>query len=462
MEISHLFNSLFLPSRMIRLIILIFIFPLVLLAQTETIDKVVAVIGKYPVLLSDIQNAMMMQEKNEEPLSRCLAFEQVMFQKLLVAQCDRDSVTVSDAEIENELNKRLNYYINQFGSEEKLEEFYGKRTNVIKDEFRAEVQEQLLAQKMQAKINPETKLTPAEIRLFFNSIPEDSLPLIEAEHELQQLVKKPKYSEEAKKIAKDQLEGYKLRVLDGESMSTLARLYSEDPGSAKEGGLISNVFRGQMVPEFEAVAYRLKTGEVSNVFETNYGYHFVQLVARKGDLLDLRHILISPRMSNNDFYKAKLQLDSIGNEIAKGTITFEQAVKRFSDDAESASNNGLMINPMNATTKWTVEEISQIDQKLVLTLAEMNIGDVSKTIEFVNYIDNKPAFRIIRLKNRIDPHKANLKDDYQKISQMALFDKNRKNLKTWITKRSKITYIKIEGEFKNCKFENDWKINSGF
>ncbi len=425
----------------------------------QTIDKVVAVVGKYPILLSDVQNAMLMQEKNEEPPNRCMAFEQVLFQKLLVAQADRDSVTVSDAEVENELNKRLNYYINQFGSEQKLEEFYGKRTNVIKDEFRADVQEQLLAQKMQSKINPDSKLTPAEVRQYFNSIPEDSLPLINAEHELQQLVKKPKFSEEAKKIAKEQLEGYRLRVLSGESMSTLARLYSEDPGSAKEGGLISNVFRGQMVPEFEAVAFRLKTGEVSNVFETSYGYHFIQLVSRRGDLLDLRHILIIPRMSNSDYYKCKVQLDSIAEQIQKGTITFEAAVKKFSDDAETVNNNGLMINPMNATTKWTIEEISQIDQKLVLTLSEMKIGDVSKTIEFVNYADNKPAFRIIKLKNRIDPHRANLKDDYQKISQMALYDKNRKNVKEWIKKRSKITYIKIEDDFKDCSFENNWVIS---
>ncbi|MBL7918041.1 MAG: peptidylprolyl isomerase, partial [Bacteroidia bacterium] len=210
----------------------------------------------------------------------------------------------------------------------------------------------------------------------------------------------------------------------------------------------------------ESVAYRLKTGEVSNVFETNFGFHFIQLVARKGDLLDLRHILIVPRMSNADYYKCKLQLDSIAEAIGKGTITFEEAVKKFSDDKESANNNGLMVNPMNATTKWTVEEISQIDQKLVLTLSEMNIGDVSKTIEYVNYVDNKPAFRLIKLKNRIDPHKANLKDDYQKIAQLANYDKSKKALKEWITKKSKTTYIKVDDDFKNCTFTNNWIISN--
>ncbi|MFO0434704.1 MAG: peptidylprolyl isomerase, partial [Sphingobacteriaceae bacterium] len=187
-------------------------------AQVETIDKVIGVVGKYPILLSDIQNAMLLQEKNEEKIDKCGAFEQVLFQKLLIAQADRDSVEVTDAEIENELNKRMNYYISQFGSEEKLEQFYGKRTNVIKDDFRADVQEQLLAQKMQGRIAPEGKLSPAEVRAYFNTIPEDSLPLINSEYELQQLVKKPTYSAEAKKEAKDKTEEYRQRVLKGESI----------------------------------------------------------------------------------------------------------------------------------------------------------------------------------------------------------------------------------------------------
>lgn len=440
---------------------LVFLFAaLISFAQKETIDKVVGIVGKYPILLSDVQNAMLLQEKNEERINKCSALEQVLFQKLLIAQADRDSVTVSDAEIENELNKRMNYYINQFGSEEKLEQFYGKRTNVIKDEFRADVQEQLLAQKMQGKINSDSKLSPAEVKLFYNSIPADSLPLINAEHEMQQIVKKPSYSEEAKKFAKDQCETYRQRVIAGESMTTLARLYSEDPGSAKEGGLIINVFRGQMTPEFEAVAYRLKSGEISTVFETPFGYHFMQLVARKGDLLDVRHILIIPRMNNNDYYKSKIKLDSIATAIKEGTITFEEAVRKFSDDKETSQNNGLMINPMTASTKWTVEDISQIDQKLVLTINELNIGEVSKTMEYMSYPDNKPAFRIIKLKNRIDPHKANLKDDYQKLSQMATMDKNRKAIKEWIKKRSKTTYIKLEDDYKNCIFDNNWNITN--
>lgn len=441
-------------------VIILSIHSFVSFAQNETIDKVIGIVGKYPILLSDLQNAMLLQEKNEEKLSKCQAFEQVLFQKLLIAQADRDSITVTDAEIENELNKRLNYYISQFGSEEKLEQFYGKRTNVIKDDFRADVQEQLLAQKMQGKISPEGKLSPAEVRAYFNTIPEDSLPLINSEYELQQIVKKPTYSAEAKKEAKDKAEEYRQRVINGESINVLARLYSEDPGSAREGGLITNMFRGQMAPEFEATGYRLKVGEISNVFETTFGYHFMQLVARKGDLLDVRHILIIPKMSNSDYYRSKLQLDSLSKAIKSGSISFEEAVKKFSDDKETAQNNGLMINPMSASTKWTIEEISQIDQKMVLTINELEIGQVSKTMEFMNYAENKPAFRIIKLKNRIEPHKANMKDDYQKLAQMANEEKRKKALKEWIRKRSKLTYIKVDEDWSGCKFVHSWNITN--
>lgn len=424
------------------------------------LDKVIGVVGKYPILLSDLQTTMLEQEKRETPLDRCKAFELMVFQKLLVAQADRDSVTVGDAEVENELSRRMNYYIQLFKTEEELEKFYGKRTNVIKDEMRADVQEQLVAQKMQGKITGDVKPTPAEIRLFFKSIPEDSLPLIESEVEIQQIVKKPNYNLEAKEEARQQIESYRQRVLKGEaSMSTLARLYSEDPGSAKDGGFYANVARGIMDPAFEAVAFSLKNGEVSKVFETTYGYHFIELTQRKGELLDLRHILIIPKMSNADFFKSKHELDSILTLIRNGVYTFEEAAMKFSDDKDTKQNGGVMINPSTASTKFDNEDLSQIDQNLVVTLNSMQIGEMSKPMQFVSQMDGKPAFRIIKLKNRIDPHKANMKEDYQKLALMAQSERNKKNIKDWIRKRSKITYIKLDPEYA-CKFESDWTIRA--
>lgn len=427
--------------------------------QPVVVDKIIGVVGKYPILLSDLHATMLEQEKRETKIDKCQALELLTFQKLLIAQADRDSVTVSDAEVDNELNRRMNYFIQQFKSEEELEKFYGKRTNVIKDDMRPEVQEQLIAQKMQGKITGDVKPTPAEIRQFFKTIPEDSLPLIESEVELEHIVKRPQYSEEAKKEAKDKLEELRQRVLKGESMRVLAGLYTDDEASAKSGGLYQNVGHGVMDPAFEAVAFRLKTGEVSNVFETTYGYHFIELQRRKGELVDLRHILIIPKMSNADFIRSKTQLDSILMLIKEGKYTFEEAAIKFSDEKESRQNGGLLINPQTGSTKFDNEDLSQMDQNLIVTLNAMQIGEISKPMQFVSTIDGKPGYRLVKLKNRIDPHKTNLKDDYQKLANMAAGDKNRKLIKEWIRKRSKITYIKLDPEY-SCRFDNDWTIRA--
>lgn len=427
-------------------------------AQNTTIDKIIAVVGKQPVLLSELEGTILMQEKNERPLTRCQALEQLVFTKLLVTQADRDSVTVSDAEVDGEMSKRMSYYVMQFGSEEKMEEFYGKRINVIKDELRGDVKDQMLAQRMQQKITGDLKLSPAEVRLFFNTIPVDSLPLIDAEIEIEQLVRKPPVSKEEKLKTRQTLESYRQRVLKGESMNVLAALYSEDPGSAKQGGLIENVFRGQMVPEFEAHAFKLKAGEVSEVFETPYGFHFIQLVARRGELLDLRHILISPKMTNADYYKAKSDLDSIKTQVEAGAYTFEQAVKRFSDDADTKQSGGLLINQASGSTKWTIEDIATLDEKLVQTFNNLQPGQYSPIVQYVGS-DGKPGFRFFRLKSRIDPHKANLKEDYARLLQMATAKRQKELTSEWITKRSKSTYIKIENDYK-CKFEKNWVLSN--
>ena len=427
--------------------------------QEAVIDKVIGVVSKYPILLSDLQNAALDAESQNVPFDKCRSFEMLVFQKLLVAQADRDSVTVTDADVDTELNRRMAHYIEQFGTEEKLEKFYGKRTNVIKDELRAEVQEQLIAEKMNGKIAGEAKLTPAEVRQFYNKIPYDSLPLIESEVELQHLVKKPDFSPAAKKEAKDLLESYRQRVLKGQTTtSTLARLYSEDPGSARDGGFYGSVPRGRMDPSFEAVAFRLKNGEISNVFETAYGYHFIELVPRRGELLDLRHILIMPKMTNEDFYRCKQQLDSIYSLIREGKISFEDAVRKYSDDADTKQNGGLMVNPQTRSTKFNNDILSQLDKNLIVTLNGMKNGDISKPMTFTS-MDNKPGYRIVKLKNRIDPHKANLKEDYQRMSDLANMDQKQKEVKAWIKKRSKITYIKLDPEYA-CKFEQDWIINN--
>lgn len=445
----------------LKLIIALLFLALITKAQPQILDKVVAIVGKNPLLLSEVETNLLQQKEKKEigENARCKIFEDLLFQKLLLAQADRDSLVVADTEVDGELNRRIQYYVGMLGSEEKFEAFYGKRISVFKDELRDDVKNQLLAQKMQQKITGETKLTPSEVKMFFSTLPIDSLPLINSELEIGHIVRKPPVSDESKMAVRAQLEIYRQRVVNGESMSVIAALYSEDPGSAKNGGRYESVMRGQMVPEFEAVAFRLKAGEVSEIFETTYGYHFMQLVARKGESVDVRHILMSPKISQLEVLKAKEELDSIRELIVNGKLKFDEAALKFSSDKDTKQNGGLLINPAANSTKWELEEIAEMDQNLVFMLEnQMKVGDVSPVVQHVGS-DAKQAWRIIYLKSRTEPHKANMKDDYIKLLNMATFEKQKQLIKDWIAKKSKSTYIKIDDEFNSCKLEYNWTIN---
>ncbi len=438
---------------------LIILFSIAALASNaqQVLDKVIAIVGKYPLLLSDLEIYQMERLKEDPNANKCKAFEELLYSKLLLAQADRDSVTVSDQEIDGEIGKRLAYYLNMFGGDEsKFEAFYGKRINVFKDEIRDDVQNQLLQQKMRGRITGDTKLTPSEVRLYYQNIPTDSLPLIGTELEIAQIIKMPPVNEQAKKDARTAIESYRQRVINGESFSVLAALYSEDPGSAKTGGQLPSFGRGQMVPEFEAVAFRLKKGEVSEVFESAYGFHFMELISRKGEIVDARHILVSAKITQLDVFNAKTQLDTIQKAIIDGKISFENAAKKYSDDKETKQNGGLMVNPNSGNTKWDNEEISQLDQNLVFMFDKMQVGDVTTPMNYTG-VDGKPGYRILTIISRSEPHKMNIKDDYQKLLQMAIYEKNKKEIENWIEKRSKLTYIKIDPEYK-CKMDYNWTI----
>ena len=427
-------------------------------AQT-LLDKVVAIVGKHPVLLSQVEIGYREKLVEDSTVTKCNILEELMFQKLLLMQAERDSVMVTDNEVESEIGRRLAYYINMFGSQEKFEEFYGKKVNVFKDEVRSEIKEQLIIQKMQQKILGDVKISPSEVKIFYEKIPEDSLPIVPTEYEWAQIVIQPKVSAEAKQLAREQIETYRKRVLNGESMSVLAALYSEDPGSAKNGGKYENVARGMMVPEFESVAFKLKPNEVSEVFETPYGYHFIQLIARKGELLDLRHILVIPKIQNIDIYRAKQKADSIYDAILSGNISFEKAVQWFSDDKDTRQNGGVMINPSTASVKWEIEDIAHLDKNLVVVFEKMKKDEISKPIQFVSP-DGRPGFRIVRLNNITLPHRTNIKDDYQKLAQMAQLDKQKNIIKKWIAQKSQNTYIKVDSSIYNCQFSTHWKIHN--
>jgi len=436
----------------------------IIFAQDEgtgkVIDQVVAVVGGNIILESEVE-AQYLQYREQQGITgssssvKCTLFENMLYQKLLLNQAELDSVVVSDAQVESEMDRRLRHYISLFGSQEKFEEFYQKSIIEFKDELREQVKELILVENVQQTITTNVNVTPSDVKSFFKKIPQDSLPFINSEVELAQIVKMPPVNSEEKERVKNKLQELRYRVLNGENFATLAILYSEDPGSAKNGGELGLYGRGDLYPEFEAMAFTLKNDEVSEIVETEAGYHIIQLIERKGEFVNVRHILLRPKVSPMDLAKAKVTLDSIAVLIKDGSYTFEDAVVKFSDDP-SKNNGGLLINPMTGTSLF---ESDQLDPKVFFVIDKLEAEELSTPVQFQTE-ENKDAYRIIYLKNRTEPHKANLKDDYDKLQQWALEEKKQEEIQHWIKDKATKTYVKISDNYKECEFVNSWEINS--
>ncbi|RLD45038.1 MAG: peptidylprolyl isomerase [Bacteroidetes bacterium] len=424
----------------------------------QIIDQVVAVVGKNIVLESDIQNqylnaVMQGQIRGAASEARCRILEDILYQKLMVTQAEVDSLTVDEIRVEGELDRRLGSFIQQFGSQEKLEQYYGKSLNEIKAELHEVVAEQMLAQEVQQSIVMSVTVTPSEIKSFYRSIPKDSLPLIKTEYKIAEIVKKPPVNIEEKLRVKEQLLDLRKRILDGENFSTMAVLYSADPGSASKGGELGFYGRGQLYHEFEAVAYKLKEGEISNVVETEAGYHIIQLIERKGDYINVRHILLTPKVSPTDLLKARTLLDSVAKLVRADSMSFERAVELYSD-GEDKNSGGLLINQYTGSTSFEAE---QLDPQVSFVVEKMEIGDVSNPVPMKTE-DQKDAYRILKLLEQTQPHRANLKIDYPRIQEWALQNKQRKAIDKWINKKAKQTYVRIVEQYKKCSFSHDWEI----
>ena len=434
------------------------LFAIYSISQEKVIDQVIAVVGKNIVLQSELESQYLQYLNSDQPVesnTKCKLFEQILYQKLLLAQAQKDSIEITDAQVEAELDKRLRYYIVQFGSEEKFEQFYGKTVNEFKTDLRDNIRDLLLSQKMQSKITDGISVSPAEVKSYFESIPPDSVPFINAEVEIGEIVKKPFVSDEEKKEARARIESLRERVMKGEDMGTLAILYSEDPSSSKDGGQYKNIPRGQFVPEFDAVAFRIKEKEISEVFETPYGFHFMQLLEKRGEVVDIRHILITPKTTYLDIQKARTYLDSILRLLSKDSVKFSDAAGKYSDDEETKNNGGLLINPQTGISKFEMDEISLIDPTLVFGIDNMKVGEYIPPALFTTR-DGKQAYRLIYLKSRTEPHKSNLKNDYQRIQAAAISEKQNKIVSKWVKKKTSSIYVKISDDYKNCKFEHSW------
>lgn len=427
-------------------------------AQEKVIDKVIAVVGSNPILKSELEAQYQQMVAQQEPVdenTRCKLLEDLLFQKLLIAEAQKDSLEVTDAQVEQELDKRMRYYLQQFGSEEKFKDFYGKSSDDYKNDLKDNVRDILLAQQMQSKITADLTVSPSEIKAYFNSIPPDSVPLINAEVEVGQIVKKPVIRPEAKKEAKAFIEGLRQRILKGESFATLAALYSKDPGSASKGGLYEHIQRGQFVPEWDAWAFKLKPNEISDVFETMYGYFIIQLIQRRGEEVDARSLLIYPEVEPSDLLSAKLSLDTVYTRLSADTISFAEAAARYSEDDDTRHNGGLIVNPFTGSSSFSMDQIGQVDQNVAFAIDKLQVGEYTKPMPF-NMHDGKQAYRILYLKKRTEPHRANLADDYQKIQDAALSKKQQETINLWIRKKLVDNYVHIADDYKNCTFSNKW------
>lgn len=421
------------------------------------IDKIVAIIGRQIVMYSDIQNQkLQMRSQNyyTDDNVDCQILEQGMYQKLLVNQAILDTVEVSDAQVAAETDSRLNYYVTQIGGEEKLEDYYKKPMAEIREDLLDIVKEQLTAQSMEDEVTRNVTVTPQEVRDCFKSLPKDSLPIINTEFEIEQLSVFPKIEEAEILRITERLREFKTRVANGESFSTLAVLYSEDPASAMRGGELGFMSRNELVPEFSAVAFNLVPNEVSKVVKTEYGYHIIQLIERRGERMNCRHILLKPKVSATEKKNALMRLDTIRQKIVNKEVTFKEACWMFSDDEETKLNGGVMLNPYTGTSLFEAE---QLDPKVANAIRNLEVGDISKPFETEDELQQRTVCKIVLLRSKTKPHKANLTQDYQRIQHLAIERKKGEVLEDWLSKTIEATYIKIDDDFKKCKFRNkEW------
>ena len=433
-------------------------------AQATLIDKVLAVVGDNIILESDVeaQYQQLASQAQATPLpadERCILFDNLLLDKLFLSQAQIDSVTASPEEVDAELDRRIKYFISVFGSKEKLEEYYGKNIIELKDDFKDDIEKQLVSDKMKGKAFSSLKVSPAEVEAFFKKIPPDSVPFFNSELELGQIVMFPKVSAQEKEFARKKLEAIRQELVEGADFSVKAIQYSEDPGSYLEGGSLGMIDRGELVPEFEAVAYKLKEGVLSDIVETPFGYHLIMVDEKRGDKLKVRHILIKPKITRTDLNLVSDRMDSIAHELKVDSMNWKAAVSRYSDDEPSKNIGGLMTNSKTGNPFF---EKADIDGTLIFTIDRMKVGEYSDVLPFSSVDktgETKQGYRIIWLKSESKPHKASLDQDYSKIQAAAKAEKQQKQLEAWVKLHRSKNYVRIDDSMKSCPQMAKWIAN---
>ena len=425
------------------------------IAQDNVIDEVIWVVGDEAILRSEVEEERLRAQYEGMPIPGdpyCVIPEQLAIQKLYLHQAEIDSIEANESTVSHQVDARINFYLNQIGSKEKMEEYFRKTTTEIREELMTSVRNQMIIQQMRAKLTENVKPTPAEIRRFYESMPEDSLPMIPAQVEVQILSFEPKVPVEEIERVKSRLREFTERVNSGNAdFAMLARLYSEDTESAKHGGELGFVGRGQLVKEFAEVAFNLNDPRrVSRIVQTEYGYHIIQLIEKKGDRINCRHILMRPRISGDDKVKAISRLDSIADVVRSGKATFEQAVSYFSEDKNTALNAGLMMNEQTGASKF---EYQDLPPEVAKQIYSMNIGEISKPFVMMDPQKNREVVAIVKLKTKVAAHKANLTDDYQVVRQLLVQKQSEELLKAWVQKKQKEIYVHIDENWRGCDFQ---------
>ncbi|MEG2067957.1 MAG: peptidylprolyl isomerase [Tannerellaceae bacterium] len=428
------------------------------MAQENVIDEIVWVVGDDAILRSDIETQrlyMMNEGQRLEGDPYCVIPEQMAIQKLYLNQAKIDSVDVNETQVIQSVEQWLNFAINQIGSKEKLEEYFNKKASQIKEERKDMVREQQIVQQMQRQLIGEIKLTPSEVRKYFGQLSQDSLPNIPTTVEVQVVTLEPKIPFDETDAIKARLRDFTDQITTGKmEFSTLARLYSEDPESAKRGGELGFMGKGQLLPEFANVAFNLNDAKrVSKIVETEYGFHIIQLIEKRGDRINCRHILLKPKVSEKELTEASNRLDSLYSDLKANKFSFEEAATFVSYDKDTRNNKGLMVNSdMESPNAGTPEfEMQELPQEIGKIVYDMKVGDVSKPFTMITN-KQKQVVAIVKLKARTEGHKANLSDDFQALKAIVEARKKEELLNDWITKKQKTTYVRIADGWSNCDF----------
>ena len=438
-----------------KIFALLLLFTPCVAAQDNIIDEVIWIVGEEAILRSEVEEERLRALYEGQPIAGdpyCVIPEQLAIQKLFLHQAELDSIEVNESSVSSQVDMRMNYYISQIGSKEKMEEYFRKTSSEIREEMMTGVRNQMIIQQMQNKLTENIQPTPAEVRRFYNTLSSDSLPMIPAQVEVQILSFDPPVPVEETERIKSQLREFTERIMSGNAdFSMLARLYSEDTESAKRGGELGFVGKGQLVSAFADVAFNLTDSKrVSRIVETEYGYHIIQLIERKGDRINCRHILLKPRISYIDKQNAITKLDSIRNLILTDSISFEFAVAQFSEDKSTVMNGGTMTNPNTGASKFEYQELAPEIARQIYSMKE---GDLSTPFTMIDRTKNKEVCAIVRLKTKRESHKANLSDDFQVIRNMLIEKKSSETIDKWIREKQKEVYIHIDPNWRGCDFQ---------